>query len=106
MGWRLAISIGGFLTTWFGSIPVSKTYYSDHVHVKYIPGIMFVDDEGKESEYLRSIRHARDDHYPRELYSRNYRRWLWRKPLCTVVGDKLESRNLSQPSLESEDSVK
>ncbi len=85
MKWRIAFSVGGFLTTLFGSIPVSKTYYSDHIYVKYIPRIMFVNDEYKKEEYLKSIKYMRHDLYPRVLYGRNYHRWLWRDPICRVA---------------------
>ena len=86
MDWRLVLSIGGFYT-WFGFVPASKTYYSDHVHVKYIPRLMFKTDYDKEGDYLDSIKHARHDKYVREFYTRNYHRWIGKKPRCTVVGD-------------------
>ena len=85
MGWKLAFSTGGFLATWFAFIPVSKTYYSDHVYTKYIPRIMFVGDRIKEEEYLKIVDHVRRDCYLRELYGRNYHCWMLRKPICTVI---------------------
>lgn len=88
MGWRLALSIGGFLTTWFGSIPVSKTYYSDHTYVKYIPILMFVGDLDKRRQFEKSVDNVRKDRYPRELYARNYHRWFWRDPLCSVIDNE------------------
>ena len=86
MGWKLALC-GGLAGVLLGLTPVSKTYYSDHVYVKYIPRIMFLNDEEKKKNYLMSVEHSRHDDYARELYARNYRRWFWRKPSCIVVGE-------------------
>jgi hypothetical protein len=90
MGFRLAIV--GLTVALIGSFPVTKTYYSDHVYVKYVPRMMFMNDMAKEEEYLKSIKYTRDDEYPRELYSRNYHRWIRRKPICTIIGDILRNK--------------
>ena len=100
MGWKLAL-FGGLTVTLIGSSPVSKTYYSDHVHIKFIPRIMFMNDADKQEEYLKRVEYSRHDAYARVLYARNYHRWVWRKPLCTVVGDHINS-NCEQPPLDSE----
>ena len=85
--WKLAF-VGIFSLGLLGSMPVSKTYYSDHVYVKYIPRIMFASEKRKQEEYLKSIDISRKDKYARVLYSRNYHRLLpLKRPLCTVVGD-------------------
>jgi len=88
MGWKLFVSIGGFVATWFGSIPMSRTYYSDHVYVKYIPILMFVSDAEKRLQFEKSVEHVRQDMYPRALYARSYHYWVGRDPLCSVVGNE------------------
>jgi hypothetical protein len=104
MGWKLGLC-GVLAFTTIGYIPVSKTFYSDHVYVKYVPRIMFVDDKDKQEEYLKLIENSRKDKYARQLYGRNYHRWLWRKPLCTVVGSQVYD-NFQQTSSESENDSK
>jgi len=94
---RLAI-FGGFTAALIGSFPVTKTYYSDHVYVKYAPRMMFMNDVTKEEEYLKRIGEDRYDYYPRELYSRNYHRWLRRKPMCTISGEEMKRNYVVHPS--------
>lgn len=69
-------------------MPVSKTYYSDHVYVKYLPFFFFAKAEDQKKEYLKNVSHIQHDMYTRELYSRTYLRWF-KKPTCTVVGDNV-----------------
>ena len=86
MGIKLLLC--GWIGILYGLVPVSKTYYSDHIHVKYLPSFIFADSCFQKEEYLKRIKHVRDDMYHRELYSRNYHRWIGRNPTITVDGDK------------------
>jgi len=73
--------------TLYGFVPVSKTYYSDHTHIKYLPWLIFAGKNSQKREFLRKIEHVRDDMYTRELYRRNYHRF-YKNPICTVDGEE------------------
>lgn len=83
------------IATLFGSIPISKTYYSDHIHIKYMPRYILCGEKTQIEDYLEDVEHVRNDMYARELYNRNYKRFrlLGSKPICTVVGEKIYGIN-------------
>lgn len=89
MGVKMGL-LGITISSVYAMIPVSKTYYSDHVYVKYIPWFIFADDESQKEEYLKNVEYTKKDMYPRELYSRNYHRlWFLKKKALCVVGDRI-----------------